>query len=431
MTLLIGLRFQRFNGKSGMREDYDVVVVGAGPAGGTAAAVTAMGGLGTLLIERESVPRFHVGESLMPEAYWPLERIGLNARVRDAGWQIKKSVQFVTGNGKESTPFFFRDHDDRDCADTWQVERSEFDKMLFDRAAECGADCYDQVRLMDVEFDDSMAARAIRVKDADGNERRITCRVVMDATGQHSFIANKLGLKELNPDLRKAAIWGYWRDAARDEGDNGGATIILQTEDKNAWFWFIPQSRGITSIGCVGDFDYLLKGRGKPEEVYAKELSKCPGLRGRLENARLVGDLSVKKEFSYWTRQHSGQGWVLIGDAFGFIDPIYSSGVYFALEMGVRAADAVIEGFQKDDLSADQLGQWAESFKQGSNWVRKLVHAFYEKNFSMGGFLKQHPQYAGHLTNVLIGRVFDSGVAEMFDAMDREIEKSRMMSMSA
>lgn len=414
-----------------MREDYDVVVVGAGPAGGSAAAITALGGYKTLLIEREAVPRFHVGESLMPEAYWPLERIGLNDRVREAGWQIKKSVQFVTGNGKESTPFFFRAHDDRDCADTWQVERSEFDKMLFDRAAECGADCYDQTRLMDVEFDETMAARGVRVRDVDGKERAISCRVVMDATGQHSFIANKLALKQPNPDLRKAAIWGYYRNAVRDEGDNGGATIILQTEDKNAWFWFIPQSRGITSIGCVGDVDYMLKGRGKPEAVYEEELAKCPGLKVRLENATRVGEMNTIREFSYWTSQQSGPGWVLIGDALGFIDPIYSSGVYFALEMGVRAGDAVVEGLQKGDLSGQQLGVWVEPFKEGATWVRKLVHAFYEKNFSMGGFLKSHPQHADHLTNVLIGRVFDSGVGEMFVDLDRAIEKSRMMTVSA
>jgi len=414
-----------------MKNSYDVVVVGAGPAGGTAAAITALGGLETLLIERDSVPRFHVGESLMPEAYWPLERIGLNARVRESGWQIKKSVQFVTANGKESTPFFFRDHDDRDCADTWQVERGEFDKMLFDRAAECGADCHDRVRLLDVEFDAEQTAKAVRVRDSDGNERRIECRVVMDATGQQSFIANRLGLKELNHDLKKAAIWGYWRDANRDEGDNGGATIILQTENKDSWFWFIPQSRGITSIGCVGDHEYLLKGRGKPEQAYGEELEKCPGLKSRLASATRVGQLHTKQEFSYWTRQHAGTGWVLIGDAFGFIDPIYSSGVYFALEMGVRAGDAVVEAFRKEDFSGEQLAGWADEFKEGTKWVRKLVHAFYEKEFSMGGFMRQHPEFAGNLTNVLIGRVFDSGLEEMFAKMDEAIEKARMTAISA
>jgi flavin-dependent dehydrogenase len=117
---------------------------------------------------------------------------------------------------------------------------------------------------------------------------------------------------------------------------------------------------------------------------------------------------------------------VLIGDAFGFIDPIYSSGVYFALEMGVRAADAVVEGFRSGNLSGDQLGKWAPEFKRGSSFVRKLVHAFYEKEFSMGGFMKRHPEFAGHLTNVLIGRVFDPGLDEMFDVMGKEIEEARL-----
>ncbi|MEL6897952.1 MAG: NAD(P)/FAD-dependent oxidoreductase, partial [Planctomycetota bacterium] len=326
-----------------MKDSYDVVVIGAGPAGGAAAAITAEGGLSTLLVERDRVPRFHVGESLMPECYWPLQRLGLNERVRNAGWQIKKSVQFVTGTGKTSDPFFFRKHDERECSDTWQVERSEFDKMLFDRAAEMGADTRDETRLADVHFDEDNRATGVTLKTGDGEKHHISSRVVIDATGQQSFIANKLKLKVVNPDLKKSAIWGYWKNARRDEGDNEGATIILQTADKNAWFWFIPQSRGITSVGCVGDRDYLLKGRGTTAEVYAEELANCPGLKDRLMDATQVGGLRATKEFSYTTTQHAGSGWVLVGDAFGFIDPIYSSGVYFALEMGVKAGDAVVE----------------------------------------------------------------------------------------
>ena len=133
-----------------MKTSYDCVVVGGGPAGSTTAAIVAEGGVSTLLVEREAVPRFHVGESLMPETFWPLERLGLTERVKHAGWQAKKSVQFVTHKGNTSEPFFFREHDERECSTTWQVERSEFDKMIFDRAAELGADCYDQTRLVDV-----------------------------------------------------------------------------------------------------------------------------------------------------------------------------------------------------------------------------------------------------------------------------------------
>ena len=409
-----------------MKSSYDCVVIGAGPAGGSAASITAEAGLSTLLIEREQVPRFHVGESLMPETYWPLQRLGLNDRIKASGWQVKKSVQFVTHRGTESAPFFFKQHDDRECSNTWQVERSEFDKMLFDRAAELGADCHDETRLSDVRFDDDGKAVGVVVKDRNGESKTIDSRVVIDATGQQSFIANKLGLKEVNPDLKKAAIWGYYRGAIRGEGDHEGATIILQTESKNSWFWFIPLSRGVTSIGVVGDNDYLLKGRGTPQQVYDEELARCPGLKPKLESATRLGDLKTAKEFSYMTRQHAGDGWVLVGDAFGFIDPVYSSGVYFALDMGVRAADAVVEGFKTNDLSGRQLSSWTEDFLQGANWVRKLVHAFYTKEFSIGRFMKEHPEHRGSLTDLLIGRIFNDNAGKMFEDMEKSIEKAKL-----
>jgi flavin-dependent dehydrogenase len=406
-----------------MADKYDVVVVGAGPAGASAAGITAAGGLSTLLIEREAVPRFHVGESLMPEVYWPLQRLGIVDRVREMGFQTKGSVQFVTHNGKESEPFYFRQHDDRESSQTWQVERGDFDKMLFDRASELGADCVDQTRLIDVLFEGDQAV-GVRVKDAEGNQREIACKVIIDGTGQQSMIANRLNLKVVNPKLKKAAIWGYYRDAVRDPGENAGATIVLQTETKDCWFWFIPQSRGITSIGCVGDHEYLLKGRGTPEEVYSEELDRCPGLTRRMIGATRTGDLKVAKEFSYTTKQHAGPGWVLVGDAFGFLDPVYSSGVYFALETGIRAGDAVVAGFEKNDLSGEQLACWAEDFKAGMARVRELVHAFYTKDFSFGRFMKMYPHHRGNLTDLLIGRVFDEKAGKIFDDMRPELEKA-------
>ncbi|MFK8111639.1 MAG: NAD(P)/FAD-dependent oxidoreductase [Rubripirellula sp.] len=409
-----------------MKSEYEVVVIGGGPAGGSAATVVAEAGFDTLLIEREPVPRFHVGESLMPEAYWALDRLGLNQRIQASGWQKKKSVQFVTHDGRESEPFFFRQHDDRPCSETWQVERSEFDKMLFDRAAEVGAECLDRTRLIDVKLDENGATKGVVLRDADGNDHQVKCRVVIDGTGQQAFMAGKLGLKEVNPDLKKAAIWTYYKDAVRGDGDHEGATIILNTESKDSWFWFIPLSRGITSIGCVADTDYLLKGRGKPEEVFFEELKKCPGLKPRLMNATRLGDIRTAKEFSYTTTQSAGDGWVLVGDAFGFIDPVYSSGVYFALEMGIRAGEAVVEGLQKNDVSGKQLGLWCEPFKEGAQWIRKLVRAFYTKEFSIGRFMKEHPEHRGNVTDLLIGRIFYDGAGNLFDDMEKSINRAKM-----
>jgi flavin-dependent dehydrogenase len=407
-----------------MRDAYDVVVIGGGPAGCTAAGLVAAAGRSTLLVERERFPRFHVGESLMPECYWPLQRLGLIERMKASKFTPKKSVQFVTATGKESDPFYFTEHDPRESSTTWQVERADFDKMLFDRAGELGADCYDQTRIMDVLLDDQGSARGVKLRTADGELREVACRVVMDGSGQSSLIAHKLGLREDIPDLKKAAIWGYYKNAMRDEGDNGGATIIMHTEQKDSWFWFIPLSDDVTSIGCVGDNDYMLKTGLDTEARYQLELDRCPGLQSRLENAERVGKLHVAKEYSYWTKQHSGDGWVLIGDAFGFIDPIYSSGVYFALVMGEKAADSVIEGLERNDVSGQQLGKWCEDFKGGSRWIRKLVDAFYMKDFSFGGFMRDNPQFRGNLTDLLIGRIFYNGAGDIFQEMDPAMGKT-------
>ncbi len=408
-----------------MKSNYDCVVVGGGPAGCSAASIVAENGFSTLLIEREPIPRFHVGESLMPETYWPLQRLGVVDRMRASAFQVKKSVQFVNHDGRESAPFFFRQHDDRECSETWQVRRSDFDQMLFQRAAELGADCHDKTRLIDVLMDDQDRVSGVVIAGADGRRQEIGCRVLVDGTGQQAFLANKLGLKAVDPDLKKAAIWTYYENAYRDEGDNAGATIILNTEAKRCWFWFIPLSDNITSIGCVGDNDYLLKGRGKPADVYAEELAGCPGLIPRLKNANRTEEIRVAKEFSYQTESNAGDGWVLVGDAFGFIDPVYSSGVYFALEMGVRAGDAVVAGLNRGDLSGKQLGCWCESFKSGSQWIRKLVRAFYTEGFSIGRFMKEHPEHQGRVTDLLIGRIFHEGAGDLFPDLDASIERSR------
>ena len=201
-------------------------------------------------------------------------------------------------------------------------------------------------------------------------------------------------------------------------------TVILHTNEKKCWFWYIPLSGDIVSVGLVGDHEYLLKGRGKPAQTFADELAKCAAVQRRIANAKRIGDVYTAKEFSYTTTQHAGDGWVLVGDAFGFIDPVYSSGVFLALKSGEMAADAVIDGLRKNDLSAAQLGSWTGEFKAGMVWLRKLVHVFYTTEFSFGKFMKRHPEHQANLTDLLIGRVFDEGVGRIFDDLDPELEQS-------
>ncbi len=403
------------------RDQYDCIVIGGGPAGATAACRVAQSGFAVLLLERDKHPRPHVGESLMPESYWVFERLGVLHKLKESGFSRKVGVQFVNHSGRESQPFFFRNHDPRECSETWHVDRSEFDRLLFEHAGESGAECLDQTRVSEVLFEGD---RAVGVRlHTSGEAQDISAKVVIDASGQQSLLASKLGIKRVDPNLRKAAIWRHYRGAERDESGGGVKTIISHTSDKQAWFWYIPQAGDVVSVGVVADNDYLLKGRGAPEKVFEEELAKCDGVRHRVENAEAVQDLRVAKEFSYSTERPAGDGWVLVGDAWGFIDPVYSSGVYFAVKSADMAADCAIDALRSGDLSAERLGAWGAEFAAGTKWVRKLVHAFYSGEFRVGKFVMEHPEHSGPLTDLLIGRMFAPGVPRMFDDLDPWLER--------
>lgn len=404
-----------------LQDQYDVIVMGAGPGGAVAASIIAEAGHSVLLLDRSEFPRFHVGESLIPETYWTLKRLGLLEQLKESKFPRKHSVQFVSDGHKESAPFYFEDYNPHECSVTWQVERGVFDKMLTDKAVEHGTVFRTDASVMEVAFEDDRAT-GVKVKlstEQDHPVRDISCRVVVDSTGQSSFLVNRLGLKDTDPCLKKGTIWTYYKGALRDEGRDEGATIILQTEGKKSWFWYIPLSDDIVSVGCTGDIPYLFnKSRGSAEEIFAQEVDRCPALKRRIENAERVEEFYVTKDYSYKATQPAGPGWVLVGDAGGFIDPCYSTGVFLALKSGEFAADAIVEGFQKDDLSGTQLSSWREVYNRGVENFRRLVYAFYTPGFSFGSFLKMYPQYRSNMVDILIGDVFKEGVDAIFDDME-------------
>ena len=221
----------------------------------------------------------------------------------------------------------------------------------------------------------------------------------------------------------KRPRFGPTIEAPSDGEEGRNRTIILHTNDKKSWFWYIPLQDDVVSVGVVADNDYLLKRGQSPEQTFQSELAQCDAVRSRVSGGEQFGKYHAAKEFSYSTKRQAGEGWVLVGDAFGFIDPVYSSGVYLALKSGELAADAIVDGLGANDLSGDRLGRWAVDFKQGVVWIRKLVHAFYTDKFSFGMFLKEHPQYAGNLTDLLIGRVFTDSAGEIFNDMDPVLER--------
>ncbi|NQV26022.1 MAG: tryptophan 7-halogenase [Rhodopirellula sp.] len=403
-----------------LADSYDVVVIGGGPAGASVGALLAEYGHSTLILERSEVPRFHVGESLIPETYWTLKRLGLVERLRASAFPRKYSVQFFSEGVKPSAPFYFDEYKNCESSQTWQVWRDSFDEMLLDRAAELGATVHAKAQVTDAHFDgDRTTGVRVKVTDRNGEraEKDIACKVLVDATGQSAFLASRLGLKDTDPALKKATVWTYFENARRDSGKDEGATLIMQTADKQSWFWFIPLPGNVTSIGCTADMSVLFAGGSTAEESFNRELERCPAMAERLENATRVRDYLTTKDYTYYSRQGAGPGWTLVGDAYGFIDPVYSSGVFLALKSGEFAADAIHAAFEKNDFSAEQLGSWIGEHARGVGVFRKLVYAFYNPSFSFGRFLKMHPEFRSHVTDILIGDVFKPDFDECFAMM--------------
>jgi flavin-dependent dehydrogenase len=394
----------------------DVLVIGGGPAGSTAATLIAQQGYAVQLFEREKFPRFHIGESLIPETYWVLKRLGMLPKMQQSHFVKKYSVQFVNASGRLSAPFYFWDNKPHECSQTWQVVRSEFDQLMLENAREHGVQVFEQTRVLDAIFEGERAV-GVRVRAADGSEREVRGAVVVDASGQQCMLQNRMKLRVWDPMLNKGAIWTYWENARRSTGRDEGATLVLQNRTKNGWFWYIPLHDNIVSIGIVAPFDYLFKNRESHEQTYGEEVENCPAVKERLSEAKRVTGYFATRDYSYRATEVAGDGWVLIGDAFGFLDPLYSSGVLLALRSGEMAADAIVEGLEKGDTSRRQLGKWGPVFNEGVDRMRRLVCEYYD-GFSFGQFVRSYPHLQGTVTDILIGDVFTDRVDKVWDPME-------------
>jgi flavin-dependent dehydrogenase len=392
----------------------DAVVVGAGPAGSTAAALLAERGHRVVVLEKQQFPRYHVGESLIPFCYFPLQRIGMIKKMRASAFTRKYAVQFVLQDGTVARPFYFDRHLDHDAAMTWQVVRSQFDQMLLDNAREKGAEIVQPAEARDL-IRDGDRFQGVVARDAAGDDLEVHAKVTIDATGRSGLAMTRCGWQRWDRTFEKAAIWTYYRAAMRDTGRDAGSTTVAYLPEK-AWFWYIPLPDDVVSVGIVGDRDYLFRADRDMAATFNREIAKNAWIEQHLATGRQFGKFYATKEFSYRSEHSAADGLVLVGDAFTFLDPVFSSGVYLALRSGECAADAADRALQRGDVSAAQFVDYAERMQREVEAMRKLVYAFYDTNFSFGKLIKAYPSLRNDLTNCLIGNL-NKEFSELFAAV--------------
>ncbi|HSB11327.1 MAG TPA: NAD(P)/FAD-dependent oxidoreductase [Blastocatellia bacterium] len=403
--------------------NFDVIVMGGGPAGSSVSSILAREGRSVVLFEKEVFPRHHIGESLMTDTYWTFQRMGILEKLKHSPFVRKYSVQFANSAGRESRPFYFFEANHHESAVTWQVTRAAFDKFLLEHAEEQGAVVNQGTPVKRVIFEGERAV-GVEVQLNDGSVQAFYAKVIVDATGQQAILSNKFGWRVRDPKLKKAVLYSYFKGASREPDLNGGATLVLRTEPGSAgWFWYIPLENDITSVGVVANPEYLVKGRGQDlATIFEEEVEKCEAVRRRVAGAERVDKIYSIIDYSYRSKQCAGDGFILIGDAYGFLDPIYSSGVLLALKMAELAADAIHEAFTNNDFSAARLGQFQPKLDRGIESMRKLVYAFYDEDFSFSKFLQKHPDQRVNIINLLIGDVFRAGVDDVYGPLSEFAE---------
>ncbi len=384
---------------------FDVHIIGGGPAGASAAAILAEHGHRVLVLEREQFPRYHVGESLIPFTYGPLERLGLIPRMKGSAFQKKYSVVFTQPNGKASQPFYFFNRYDRGTvAQTWQVLRSEFDSMLLDHARAKGAEVRHEVAVKELLHESSRVV-GVRAQLKGGDLVEFRAPMTLDCTGKESFAAVRNGWRARDPYLNKVAVWTYYRGSKREPGIDEGQTTVAMIPDKG-WFWHIPQHDDMVSVGVVAEGKYLTRDAVRdPKAIFHREVEQNLWIKDHLSVGEQVGEYYLTSEYSFHSRHCGSEGLLLVGDAFAFLDPVFSSGLMLALKSGVLAGDAVHAALRAGEFSPDRFAGYASTLRQSIENMRKLVYAFYNPEFSFKKVIDRYPEAAGEITDCLSGDV--------------------------
>src|ERR1700676_5459673 len=344
-----------------MNEVFDVAIIGGGPAGSSAGTLLAKAGRRVVVLEKEKFPRFSVGESTLPATLNTLERMGVREKIDRGGFLIKHGGEIVSACGKR-VRFYFRNGFKSKRPTAYQVLRSEFDRILLDHAAESGCDVRQQTLVESFELDEEgVTLRAGK----DG--QTVRAKYIIDCSGRNCLIGNRFQLKSLFQNLRKFSLYAYYEDVGREEGPAGTLTRMVRAKD--SWFWMIPLKGNTTSIGVVMDAAKFRSMKMSPEEALAQCIAEQPVVNEWMERARRVTEVYATGDFSYRNKPLFGDRWLLAGDAAGFVDPVFSSGVYLALLSGEQAADSL-------NLVLDQPRNRAKAFRYYERRIGRVLDVY-------------------------------------------------------
>jgi FADH2-dependent halogenase len=358
-----------------METKYDVAIIGGGPAGSTAATLLARHGRKVVVLEREKFPRFHIGESLLPYSMNAFERLGVQQKLKGICME-KIGGEVASACGTRKVRFYFRTGFRLKQTKSYQVKRADFDKLLLDHAAESGADVHEQALVEKADFGEDAVTLSVKF---DGAERTITARYLIDCSGRNAFVGTQFNLRKPYETLRKFSVFAHYEDVPLRDREELNLTRLIRGRD--FWFWMIAVSETRVSVGVVTDVEKFRQLKKSPEEALDHFIESSPEMRERMQGARRVSQVYSITDYSYRNSRLTGDRWMLAGDAAGFIDPIFSTGVFLAILSGEQCADAIHAILDDPRSKARLFRNYEKELIRVMNKYLRFVEAWYRPEF--------------------------------------------------
>src|SRR5262245_15309843 len=365
-----------------LREHYDAVVIGGGAAGTTVPQLLARAGHAVLLVERARHPRFSVGESLLPATMPLWQRLGLAERFEKAGFVRKYGAYFCFEDGAQPEYSHFPNASRWIADHSYEVRRADFDQILWDAALETAVDALDDTLVEEVVFSGARAT-GVRLRLPDGRRTHVGARLVADCSGRATLIGAQLALRERDPNLHRVALYCHYGDAIRSTGEDAGTIAVVATPF--GWMWLIPFGDGGASVGAVLDREWYGARRragADHDAIWSEVLEQVPAVARRLRGAPQTRPVEATADFQYRLRELAGDGWVAIGDAGAFLDPVFSSGVHLAMTGAERACEAATRALAGGRLPvARDFARYARESRAQLGVYARVIYAWYDPAF--------------------------------------------------